>query len=183
MARGLAFAVSPSPSNCTKERLNATDFPAVAIIALEARDGFVRHVGAARRQLGIHRIAEVLRATDTVREIHARHVATAAVPRWHRAERPVGFANDVKPAPKPTGPRRVHGEVAGILDRAFAYFLQVKRARPLQHHRCDLTVAFPDLAAQPRRNDLRLLGGTRAGRPRQREDDSETDSTDDCWNM
>jgi hypothetical protein len=49
--------------------------------------------------------------------------ATVAVTRWNRAERLIGFADNVKPAPQPAGARSVHGEVAGILNRAFAHFL------------------------------------------------------------
>ena len=74
-----------------------------------------------------------------------------------RAKRPVGFADDVKPAPQPAGARGVHGEVAGIVDCAFAHFLQVKRARPLQDHWGDLTLAFADMGLQPIRNDPRHL--------------------------
>jgi hypothetical protein len=70
-----------------------------------------------------------------------------------RAKRPVGFADDVKPAPQPGGARGVHGEVAGIVDRAFNQFLQVKCARPLQDHWGDLTFAFADMGLQPLRND------------------------------
>ena len=101
----------------------------------------------------------------------------------NRTKRPVGFTDDVKAAAQPAGSRSVHGEVAGILDRALAHFLLVKRARPLQHHRCDLTFASPNMNKEPRRNVLRLLRGRRPGRRRQCEDDRETDSTDDNWDM
>jgi hypothetical protein len=53
----------------------------------------------------------------------AFQIATVAVTRWNRAKRLIGFAYNVKPAPQAAGPRSVHGEVAGILNRAFAHFL------------------------------------------------------------
>ena len=117
----------------------------------------------------------------SVGEIHdACQIAAAAVPGRNRAKRLIGFADDVKPAPQPAGARGVHGEVAGILDRAFAHFLQVKRARPLQHHWGDLTVAFADMGLEPSRNVRRLLHGKRSGRTRQG-DDAEADDSDDSW--
>src|SRR5262245_19240254 len=103
----------------------------VAVIALEARDRLLGHIRAARRQLGILRIAEILRALNAVAEIRARYGAAAAVTRWHGAKRLVGFADDIEPPPKPTGARRVHGEVARIFDFALAALLQVERPRPL----------------------------------------------------
>ena len=84
-----------------------------------------------------------------------------------RAKRAVGFADDVKPAPQPGGARGVHGEVAGIVDRAFTQFLQVKRARPLQDHWGDLTFAFADMGLQPLRNEPRQLRRKRSGPARQ----------------
>src|SRR4029077_6556947 len=97
-----------------------------AIIAFERRDLLSRHIGPAGRQLGIHRIAEVLRALYSVCEIRdAFQIATVAVTHWNRAKRLVGFAYNVKPAPQPAGPRSVHGEVAGILYCAFLHFLQI----------------------------------------------------------
>ena len=89
------------------------------------------------------------------------------MPRGERAERPTGFADDIKPAPKPTGTRGVHGEIAGIVDRAFAHFLQVKRARPLQDYRGDLTFAFADIGLQPIRDEPRQLRRKRSGPARQ----------------
>src|SRR5689334_13205856 len=154
----------------------------VAVIALEVRYRLVGHIGPAGRQLGIHRVAEILRAVDTVGEIRdALQIATAAMPRWYRAKRAVSFADDIKAPPKSTRPRGIHGEVAGILDRAVADFFQVKRPRPLQHHGGDLTVAFADMGLEPSRNIWRLLHGKRSGRPRQGDDDDETDDTDDSY--
>ena len=89
------------------------------------------------------------------------------MPRGERAERPTGFADDIKPAPKPTGTCGVHGKVAGIVDRAFAHFLQVKRARPLQDYRGDLTFAFADIGLQPIRDEPRQLRRKRSGPARQ----------------
>src|SRR5262245_55417577 len=65
-----------------------------AIIAFERCDRLLRHIGPAGRQLGIHRIAEVLRALNSICEIRdASQIAAAAVTRWNRAKRPVGFAD------------------------------------------------------------------------------------------
>ena len=178
MARGLAFAAVAFAVELHERADERHVFSCrVAIIALERRDRLVRHIGPAGRQLGIHRIAEVLGALYAVGEIRdALQIATAAVTRWNRAKRPVGLRRSRRTgAPSPAGARRVHGEVAGILDRAFAHLLQVKRARPLQHHWCDLTVAFADMGPQPSRNVERLLRGKRSGRSRQGGGDDDTD--------
>ena len=82
----------------------------------------------------------------------------------YRAKHPVGFAYDVKPTPQPAGPRGVHGEVAVIVDCAFANLLQVKRASPLQDYWGYLAFAFADMDLQPIGNDPRPL---RRKRPRQ----------------
>src|SRR5262245_14805118 len=129
----------------------------VAVVAFEGRPRLHRHIWTAGRQLGIHRIAEVLRAVDAVGEIRAAQIAAVAVTHWNRAKRPLGFANDVEPPPEPAGARRVHGEVAGGFHRPFAHFLQIERARSLQNHRCDLAFADADMSLQPRWNVYRLL--------------------------
>src|SRR5262249_36219046 len=108
----------------------------------------------------------------------AFQIATVAVTYWNRAKRLIGFADNVKPAPKPAGASSIHGEVAGIFNRAFAHFFQVKRARPLQNHLCDLTFAFADMGAQPSRNVRGLIRGKRSGQTRHGGDD-EADDTDD----
>jgi hypothetical protein len=105
-------------------------------------------------------------------------IAAVAVTRRNRAKRPVGFADDVKPAPEPGGARRVHGEVAGIVDRPFAQFLPIKRARPLQDHLRDLTVAVADMGLKPRRNVCHLLRGKGSGQT-QHGDDAEAGDRDD----
>src|SRR6516225_3070976 len=151
----------------------------VAIIPFEGGYRFGRHIGAASRQFGIHRIAEVLRALDSVCEIRtALQIATIAVPRRNRAKRTVRFADNVKAAREPTGARGVHGEVAGILNCTFAQFFQVKRSRPLQNYLCDLAFAFADMRLQPSGDACRLLHGKRSGRTRHGHDDVEADDTD-----
>ena len=87
--------------------------------------------------------------------------------RGGRAKRPVGFADRVKPLPRSAmvGTRRVHGKIAGIFDDSCGHLLQIKRARPLQHHLGDLTLAFADMAAQPGRNVGRLLRCKGCSRP------------------
>ena len=81
--------------------------------------------------------------------------------------------------PQPAGARGVHGKVAGIFDRSFAHFFQVKGARPLQDHLCDLTFAFADMGPQPSRNVRRLLRSKRSGQTRQDDDDDDADDIDD----
>src|SRR6185437_12351478 len=148
-------------------------------VPFERCDRLVSHIWAARCQLGVHRIAEVLCALDSVCEIRdACQIAAAAVTGWNRAKRPVGFTDNVKPAAKSAGSRGVQGEVAGIFHCAVAYFFLVKRARPLQHHLRDLTFAFADIDPQPCRNVRRLLHGKSSGRAQQGD---HGDETDDCW--
>src|SRR6516165_1001861 len=68
---------------------------AVAIIALERGYRLGRYIGATSRQFGIHRIAEVLHAFNSVCKIRdALQAATIAVPRRNRAKRPLGFADN-----------------------------------------------------------------------------------------
>jgi hypothetical protein len=38
------------------------------------------------------------------------------------------------------GACRIHSEITGVFDFAFAHLLLVKLARPLQYRRCNLTV-------------------------------------------
>ena len=121
-----------------------------AIITFERRSDFGRHIRPAGRQLGIHRIAEVLCAANVVCKIRdAFKVAPVAMAGWDRAKRPVRFADDVKSASQAAGARGVHSEVAGIVDCAFAHLLQIKRARPLQDHWGDLSFAYAHMALQP----------------------------------
>src|SRR5262249_15685944 len=101
-------------------------------------------------------------------------MAAAASARRNCAEGLAGFANDVEPAPQPSGTRRVESEVAGIVDGAFAHLLQVERTRTLQHKSRDLTVSVPDMGQEPRRNSWcdgnRVVGRTdRGGRNRRNE--------------
>ena len=134
-------------------------FRGAAIITLEQGSRLCRHVGAAGRQVRILRIAEILHAFLSVAEVRALDVAAAAMTRGGRTKRPVGFADRVEPLPRSAtvGTRRVHGKVAGVLDDACGHLLQIKRARPLQHHLGDLTLAFANMAPQPGRNVGRLL--------------------------
>lgn len=126
--RGIAFAVELQ-ERADQDRVLSLR---VAIITFKRRDLLARHIRPAGRQFGIHRVAEVLRAAYSVGEIRdALQIAAVAVTRRHRAKRPVGFADHVEPSHQPAGARGVHGEVAGIFDRAFAHLAQVKRARPL----------------------------------------------------
>ena len=62
-----------------------------------------------------------------------------------------------------------------IFHHAFAHFLQVQRARPLQNYLWNLTFASADMGPQPSRNVRRLLHGKRSGRTRQGDDDIEAD--------
>src|SRR5262245_25274303 len=95
-----------------------------AIITFERRSDFGRHIRSAGRKLGIHRIAEVLCAANVVCKIRdAFQVAAVAMAGWDRAKGLVSFADDVKSASQAAGASGVHGEVAGIVDYAFAHFL------------------------------------------------------------
>src|SRR5262249_8989655 len=128
--RCLAFAVELY-EGADQDRVFA---PRTAIVALERGLILGGDITSTGRQFRLHRVAEVLSALLSVCEIRvAGQIKAAAVTRWNCAKRPVGFADDVKPSPQPTGARGIHGEVTGILDRAFAQFLQVKRSRPLQN--------------------------------------------------
>ena len=90
------------------------------------------------------------------------------------AERLLGLADDVVAAPQYAiaqiaGTRCIHGEVAGIFHRTFADLFQVKRARPLQDHLSDLTIAFADMGLQPGRNARGPQRREGSGRHRQRD--------------
>src|ERR1700677_5028 len=170
---GLAFAVKLYE----RAEENGVFFRCNAVIAFERGFRFARHIGPAGRQFRIHRIAEVLRAPSPVGEIrHAVQIATAAVTGGNGAKRPVGFANDVKPAPCRAIIRAcsVHGEVTWISNP----LLEVKRASPLQDNWRDLNFAFAHMGLQPSRNVRRLP--RRAGRARTRQGDRDTEA-DDVW--
>ncbi|TPM29734.1 hypothetical protein FJ955_12760 [Mesorhizobium sp. B2-2-2] len=88
----------------------------------------------------MQRIAEVLRAALAVGEIgDALQIPAAAVACRDRAKRLAGLADDVITVtqfvvPQIARARRIHGEVAGIVNGSCADFLQVKRSGPLQDH-------------------------------------------------
>ena len=94
---GLAFAVE------LQERAheNRVSSGRGAIIPLEGRGGFARHIRPARGQFGIHGVAEIFHATPAVGEIRDPvQIPPAAVARGDRAKRAFGFADDVEPAPQ-----------------------------------------------------------------------------------
>jgi len=97
-----------------------------------------------------------------------------------REKRPVGLADNAKPAPKPTGARGIHGKVAGIVDRAFAHLFRVKRARFLQDRRGDMTFALADMGLQPNRNEPRQLRRKRSG-PARQGTAGHDETGDDSW--
>ena len=124
-----------------------------AIIPLEGFGDVGGHIGPARRQIGVHRVAEILHAPPSVGEIrNPVQVEPAAVARGDRAKRLLGFADDVEPpsqsAAEVMGTRRVKSEVAGIADP----LPLIERAGPFEHYRRDLPLALADMGLEPRRN-------------------------------
>ena len=165
---GLAFAVE------LEERAheNRVSSARGAIIPLEGRGGLARHIGPARRQVGVHRVAEIFHAPPSVGEIrNPVQVPPAAVACGDRAKRPLGFADDVKPAPQSAaevmGTRRVKREVAGIADR----LPLIERAGSLQHDGRDLPLALAHMGLEPGRN-ARLSRRKRGPRARERDQDT-----------
>ena len=106
-------------------------------------------------------------------------MTTVAVARWNRAKGLIGFAYSVEPSPRTARPRSVHGEVAWILNHAFAHFLQMKCACSLQNHLCDLAWAFADVGSQPCRNIRRLLRGKRLGQAQRGSSHAKADETEE----
>ena len=84
-----------------------------AIIALERGDGLARHIIPARRQIGIHRVAEILHAPPPVGEVRGPQIPPAAVAGGDGAKRTFRLADDVKTSPQPPPPRS-WGRVASM---------------------------------------------------------------------
>ena len=167
---GVAFAVELE-ERAREGRVSS----ARAVVAFEGRSDVGGHIIPARRQIGVHRIAEIFHAPPSVGEIRKPvQVAPAAVASGDRAKRLLGFADDVEPAPqaaaKVVGTRRVKSEVAGIADP----LALVERAGSFQHDRRDLPLALADMSLEPRRNaglsrreedGLALTSAIRTARP------------------
>ena len=161
MARALAFAVSPSPSNLRNARSNSASPPRRAIIALERGHGLARHIIPASREIGIHRVAEILHAAAPIGEVRDPQVPPAAVAGGDGAERLLRLADDVETPPQSAsaevvGTGRVHGEVAGIADP----LALIERPGPFEHDGRDLAVPLAHMGREPGRN-ARLPRGER----------------------
>jgi hypothetical protein len=145
---GLAFAVELE-ERAGEDRLSSARG---AVIALVGASDLGRNVVAAHRQVGVHRVAEILHAPPPVGEIRFPiQVPAAAVAGGDGAKRTLSFADDVEATPHSAeimGTRRVHGEVAGVADP----FPLIERAGPLEHDRRDLPFALAHVGFEPRRD-------------------------------
>ena len=150
MARALAFAVSPSPSNLRNGRSKNRVASGRPIIALERGHGLARHIIPAGGEIGIHRIAEILHAAAPVGEVRDPQVPPAAMAGGDGAKRLLRLADDVETPPQSApaevmGTGRVHGEVTGVADP----LALIERAGPREHDGRDLTVAPAHMGLEP----------------------------------